>query len=77
MQTIDMWPLVFLSGQPYGTDMNNAAKTDRKDRIAQLAAKLEGLKNDARYWDLRRTYGDYSREVLLHLESCARAQKVA
>lgn len=48
-----------------------------KKRINELASKLNGLKNDSRYWDLRRTYGDYSREVLRHLEMCARAQRVA
>ena len=45
-----------------------------KTRIEQLARTLDGLANDARYHDLRRTYGDYSREVLRHLESCARLQ---
>ncbi len=43
-------------------------------RIDELEAALDGLKNDARYHDLRRTYGDYSLEVLRHLESCAAVQ---
>lgn len=46
-----------------------------RDRIDALAASLDGLNNDARYWDLRRTYGDYSPEVLSHLQSCARYQQ--
>lgn len=45
-----------------------------KKRIQELQSKLTGLNNDARYWALRRTYGDYSREVLSHLETCASAQ---
>ena len=46
----------------------------RRKRIEQLEAKLDGLNNDARFWDLRRTYGDYSEEVLEHLERCAAIQ---
>jgi hypothetical protein len=38
-----------------------------KEQIVTLAARMQGLKNDARYWDLCRTYGDYSAEVLRHL----------
>ncbi len=45
-------------------------------RIEHLAARLAGLANDARYWNLRRTYGDYSAEVLSHLECCARVQRL-
>ena len=47
---------------------------NEKQRIDQLAATLDGLRNDARYHDLRRTYGDYSPRVLRHLEGCARIQ---
>lgn len=43
-------------------------------RIKELRQALSGLNNDARYWDLVRTYGEYSREVLAHLESCAAVQ---
>lgn len=43
-------------------------------RIIELERKLDGLKNDARYHDLRRTYGDYSAEVLRHLRACASTQ---
>lgn len=46
----------------------------RKQRIKQLETTLDGLTNDARYWDLRRTCGDYSGEVLSHLESCTEVQ---
>jgi hypothetical protein len=35
---------------------------------------LAGLGNDARYWDLVRTYGEYSREVLSHLRTCSAVQ---
>lgn len=45
-----------------------------KKRIIELESKLDGLRNDARYHDLRRTYGDYSAEVLRHLQSCASTQ---
>lgn len=45
-----------------------------KEIIDTLNEKLQGLANDARYWDLRRTYGDYSPEVRRHLEACAKAQ---
>lgn len=43
-------------------------------RINKLRSTLNGLNNDARYWDLVRTYGEYSHEVLSHLESCAKVQ---
>lgn len=46
----------------------------RADRIRELRSKLNGLANDARYHDLCRTYGEYSPEVLRHLESCAAVQ---
>lgn len=46
----------------------------RRARISELRETLVGLKNDARYWDLCRTYGEYSTEVLRHLEACARVQ---
>jgi hypothetical protein len=56
--------------------------SDRKSRINELldhggyrGGELQGLDNDARYHDLYRTYGDYSREVLLHLESCSEVQR--
>jgi hypothetical protein len=35
---------------------------------------IQGLGNDARYWDLCRAYGDNSEEVRRHLISCARYQ---
>lgn len=47
----------------------------RKQRISELESRLAGLGNDARYWDLRRTYGDHSQEVLRHLEACDHAQR--
>lgn len=49
-------------------------KNSTKTRIQSLTKTLSGLSNDARYHDLRRTYGDYSREVLAHLEACASIQ---
>jgi hypothetical protein len=52
-----------------------AAMSPRKARIVELASELTGLSGDARYWDLRRTYGDFSEEVLRHLESCAAVQQ--
>ncbi len=47
----------------------------RAAKIKALACAIPGLANDARYWDLRRTCGDDSREVLSHLESCAKYQR--
>lgn len=47
----------------------------RKARIDELSRSLDGLKNDALYHDLIRTYGEHSREVLAHLESCADVQR--
>lgn len=49
----------------------------RREKINALASQLNGLANDARYWDLRRTHGDFSREVLSHLEACAHYQRAA
>jgi hypothetical protein len=46
----------------------------KKNAIQELRAQLTGLTNDARYWDLVRTYGEYSAEVLRHLRSCADVQ---
>lgn len=45
-----------------------------KNEIKKLEKSLMGLGNDARYWDLRRTYGDHSVEVLRHLRTCAEYQ---
>jgi hypothetical protein len=42
--------------------------------IRELTLRLLGLNNDARYWDLRRTYGDHSVEVLRYLRSIATVQ---
>lgn len=50
-------------------------KAARKKRIDTLGDRLDGLGNDARYWDLMRTYGEYSTEVLNHLEACAAVQR--
>jgi hypothetical protein len=36
---------------------------------AVTAVAIDGLKNDAEYWDRRRTYGDASRQVLSYLRS--------
>jgi hypothetical protein len=47
---------------------------ERKAEIERLESVLEGLKGDARYWDLRRTYGDYAPEVLDHLRACELSQ---
>lgn len=46
----------------------------RAARIRALRTSIDGLTNDARYHDLCRTYGEYSLEVLAHLESCAAVQ---
>jgi hypothetical protein len=35
---------------------------------------IQGLMNDAAYWDMRRTYGDDSEEVRMHMQYCARSQ---
>ena len=47
--------------------MNKSKKT----QIDHWGATLQGLGNDARYWDLRRNYGDYSLEVHRFLQCCA------
>lgn len=47
----------------------------RHEAIERLAAKLDGLRGNATYWDLRRTYGDDSPQVLAHLRSCAEVQR--
>jgi len=56
--------------------MTNTERTtmSKKQEIDHLAETLTGLSNDARYWDLRRTYGDYSDEVLSHLRACETVQ---
>ena len=60
-----------------GREMKNTSGLKSiKQRINQLEKLLDGLLNDAHYWDLRRTYGDYSIEVLQHLECCAEYQKI-
>lgn len=43
-----------------------------KKEIKRLEAAIGEcrLLNDSRYWDLRRTWGDHSPEVLRHLETC-------
>lgn len=45
----------------------------RKESVQKLESWLDhhgvSLRNDARYYDLCRTYGDYSLEVLRHLQS--------
>jgi hypothetical protein len=46
----------------------------KKSAIQTLRSQLTGLSNDARYWDLVRTHGEYSTEVLRHLRSCAEIQ---
>ncbi|MBK9496864.1 MAG: hypothetical protein IPO08_20625 [Xanthomonadales bacterium] len=46
----------------------------KRTAIQTLRTTLTGLSNDARYWDLVRTYGEYSTEVLRHLRSCADVQ---
>lgn len=50
------------------------APVSRRSRIAELRKRLDGLSNDSRYWDLVRTYGEFSREVERHLEACAEIQ---
>jgi hypothetical protein len=54
----------------------------RKEKIEALLARggrggepLAGLKNDARYCALRCICGDYSAEVLSHLERCSQIQR--
>jgi len=42
-----------------------------KQKIKKLEAVIPGLLNDAVFWDLCRTYGDYSVEVYRHLKACA------
>jgi len=51
--------------------------SNTKTAIKQLEATTPGLNNDARYWELRRTYGDYSREVLRHLQACAEQRRAS
>jgi len=51
--------------------------TELRRAVKTLESRLDGLKNDAGYWELRRTYGDHSVEVLRHLESCASDQGIA
>ena len=50
--------------------MNN---TTNQAVIKELELKLDGLKNDAYYWDMLRQHG-YSIEVLRYLRGCAAAQ---
>lgn len=50
-------------------------KTEIKKLEAELKEIHVSLRNDAIYWDLRRTYGDYSREVRDHLLSVLRYQR--
>jgi len=45
--------------------------SELKNRINHWTNTLQGLKNDARYWDLCRQYGDHSPQVYLHLKACA------
>jgi len=45
-----------------------------KKQVDIWSGTLQGLGNDARYWDMRRTHGDYSPQVYLHLKGCARYQ---
>lgn len=47
-----------------------------KQEIKALEKVVLGLKNDARYWEVRRTYGDFSKEVLRHLRACESAKKL-
>jgi len=54
----------------------------RKEQIKALLARggfggepLVGLKNDVRYCSLRHIFGDYSKEVLAHLEWCSWIQQ--
>lgn len=49
--------------------------TVRKSEIKRLEKQVQGLQNDAEYWDRRRTYGDHSVEVLRHLRACAEYQR--
>lgn len=44
-------------------------KTEIKALISSIKTRGMSLLNDARYWDLRRTYGDYSREVRNYLRT--------
>lgn len=47
--------------------------------VGQLIADLESrgvsIKNDARYWDLCRTYGDTSPQAIRHLRGCVAYQE--
>lgn len=45
-----------------------------QERVTKLRNSLDGLKNDSRYWDLCRLYGEFSSEVLSYLERCAAIQ---
>ena len=55
--------------------MSTNTTATRRSKILALEAKLDGLTNDAKYWDLIRTYGEYSVQVLSHLRACAEWQK--
>jgi hypothetical protein len=62
------------------TSVGSSVSDGRFDMTKELTLEdlkdldIRGLCNDARYWDLRRTYGDNSEEVRRHLISCARYQ---
>ena len=45
-----------------------------KQAIQRLLTQIN-VKNDAYYWDLCRTYGEYSMEVLRHLQACSYYQR--
>ena len=50
--------------------MSKREKIENELEIKLLVSQLDGLKNDAEYWNLARTYGVYSTQVLVHLRGC-------
>lgn len=66
------WPRT-AGGEEYCTVSHglHVGEPSMPDADLLRACGVEGLSNDARYWDLRRTYGDYSREVMLYLRALA------
>ena len=64
-----------MGDQHKGEPMMRYTLSDKELTLEDLKdLDILGLCNDARYWDLRRTYGDNSEEVRRHLISCARYQ---
>lgn len=54
------------------TAVRIAKVRDLRSKAVNIA--IDGLNNDARYWELRRTYGDASIQVLRHISNCSAVQ---